>query len=101
MKQIILITCLIGQVEAYYAQIFDQQATQHKLDLEQIAALAAYAQEARQGYQAIQNGLNTIKAITSGELTLHTLFFAALAGINPQLILYVQDFPPAGLQHGH
>lgn len=100
MKQFILFACLFGQVKASYAQVFDQKATQHKLALEQIATLATYAQEARQGYQAVQNGLNAIKAITSGELSLHTLFFAALAGINPKLLTYVQDFPPAGLQHG-
>ena len=100
MKQLFLIACLIGQVKASYAQIFDQKATQQKLALEQIAALSVYAQEALQGYQAVQNGLNIIKEITNGEFNLHTIFFAALAGINPKLFLYVQDYPPAGLLHG-
>lgn len=100
MKQFILFACLFGQVKASYAQVFDQRATLNKLALEEIAALSAYAQEARQGYQIVQNGLNTIKAITSGEFNLHTIFFVALAGINPKFVIYVQDFPPAGVQHG-
>lgn len=100
MKQFILFACLFGQVKASYAQIFDQEGALNKLALEQIAALTTYAREARQGYQAVQNGLNTIKTITGREFNLHTIFLAALAGINPKLAIYVQDFSPAGVQHG-
>lgn len=100
MKRLFLITCICLQAGASSAQVFDQKATQQQLNLQQIAALAAYARLARQGYQAVQNGLNTIKAVTSGELTLHTLFFAALAGINPQIFLYVQVHPPLSPQSG-
>ncbi|TDX01840.1 hypothetical protein [Dinghuibacter silviterrae] len=90
MTRFILIACICIQARASSAQFFGQQATQQKLLLEQVVALAQYAREARQGYQAVQQGLAAIEAITNGELTLHTIFFAGLAGINPQLFLYVQ-----------
>ena len=91
MIRILIIACLCVRAEASSAQVFDQKATQQKLLTQQIAALVLYAREARQGYQTVQQGLATIKAITSGELALHTLFIAALAGINPQIVLYVQS----------
>lgn len=94
----ILIACIWIQAGAASAQIFDQHATQRKLLLEQITALVQYAREARQGYQAVRQGLATIATITSGERTLHILFFAGLAGINPKLFLYVQMHFSFGLQ---
>lgn len=100
MIRTLIMTCLCLQAGALSAQVFDQKATQEKLNIQQIAALVQYAREARQGYQVVQQGLATIKAITGGELTLHALFFAALAGINPQIVLYVQSHPPLIPQPG-
>jgi hypothetical protein len=90
MAKYILIACLLGRAGALHAQ------TQTQIELKQIAALALYAQEAKKGYEKIHAALKNIKNIKEAEYALHQIFYAALAGINPQIFFYVENHDPLG-----
>ena len=90
MAKYLLIACLLGRAGTLHAK------TQTQTALKQIAALALYAQEAKKGYEQIHSALKNIKNIKQAEYALHTIFYAALAGINPQLFFYVENHDPLG-----
>jgi hypothetical protein len=50
---------------------------------EQLAKLELYLQEAKQGYNIVQQGLTTIGNIKKGDFDLHSLFFSSLMLVNP------------------
>ena len=64
-------------------EIFKQKKTQLKYSLKQIAGLGMYAEFLKEGYQAVNEGLNTVKDITNGEFNLHSLFINSLKTISP------------------
>ena len=64
-------------------EFFKQRKTQLKYSLAQIAALKAYAEVAKKGYNIVSSGLNTVRDITNGEFKLHTVFIDALKTVSP------------------
>lgn len=55
---------------------------------ERVALLQVYLELAQRGYRTVQNGLETVREITNGEFSLHTLFQDRLKKVNPILRQY-------------
>jgi hypothetical protein len=66
-----------------WAEFFKQKKTQKKYLLNQIAALQVYIDYARKGYELVDNGLQTIRDMTSGEFSLHNAFLSSLKQVSP------------------
>lgn len=93
MKKIILATALTAICfKPLVAQTFDewlnQQSTQKKYLLQQIAALQVYISYAKTGYNIVSDGLNTIRDIKKGDLNIHKTFFNSLKAVNPKIARY-------------
>lgn len=67
---------------------FNQQSTQKKYLMQQIAALQMYISYAQKGYKIVSGGLNTIRDIKKGELNIHSTFFNSLKAVNPKIARY-------------
>jgi hypothetical protein len=67
---------------------FNQQSTQKKYLLQQIAALQVYISYAKKGYNIVSSGLNTIRDIKKGDLNIHNTFFNSLKAVNPKIARY-------------
>lgn len=67
---------------------FNQQSTQKKYLLQQIAALQVYISYAKKGYNIVSGGLNTIRDIKKGDLKIHNTFFNSLKAVNPKIARY-------------
>lgn len=67
---------------------FNQQSTQKKYLLQQIAALQVYISYAKKGYNIVSSGLNTIRDIKKGDLNIHNAFFNSLKAVNPKIARY-------------
>lgn len=68
----------------------NQKSTQKKYLLQQIAALQVYINYAKKGYNIVSGGINTIRDIKKGDLTLHNTFFSSLKTINPKISRYAK-----------
>lgn len=68
-----------------FREFFKQKQTQRTYLLEHIVALQGYAGLARRGYRVVQKGLYTIQGLSSGELSLHKLFFSRQQQLNGSL----------------
>lgn len=66
-----------------WAEWFKQKKTQKKYLLNQIAALQVYIGYARQGYELVGSGLETVRAVTGGEFGLHEGFIYGLKAVSP------------------
>jgi hypothetical protein len=66
------------------------QSKQLKVLLQQIAALKVYGNYVQKGYGIAQKGLTMISDIKNGELNLHTVFYNALATVNPKVRSYAK-----------
>ena len=66
------------------------QSKQFKVLLQQIAALRVYGNYVQKGYGIAQKGLTMISDIKNGELNLHTVFYNALATVNPKVRSYAK-----------
>lgn len=64
---------------------FQQDQTALKYSTEQVVALRTYGRALQKGYTIVQEGLNTIEAIKSGDFNLHKAFFDRLDQVNPRL----------------
>ncbi len=62
-----------------------QKKTQVKYLLQQIAANKVYLDYVQQGYKIANNGLQAIRRIKDGDITLHRDFFAAHRTVNPKI----------------
>src|SRR3546814_293473 len=62
---------------------FRQKKTQKEYLVMQIAALQAYIQVAKRGYEIAKTGLTTIGNIKDGDFNLHRDFFSSLENVNP------------------
>jgi len=61
-----------------WAEFFKQKKTQRRYLAQQLAGLQAYLSFARQGYNIIKDGTNTISAFKKGDFNLHSLYFSGL-----------------------
>lgn len=95
MKKIILTLSFAALwISSVTAQTFDewtnQQSTQKKYLLQQIAALQVYLGYAKKGYTIVTSGVNTIRNIKNGDLNLHRDFFNRLKNVNPAISRYIK-----------
>lgn len=95
MKKIILTLAFAALwISSVTAQTFDewtnQQSTQKKYLLQQIAALQVYLGYAQKGYNIVTGGINTIRNIKNGDLNLHRDFFNRLKNVNPAIHRYAK-----------
>lgn len=95
MKKIILTLSFAALwISSVTAQTFDewtnQQSTQKKYLLQQIAALQVYFGYAKKGYTIVTSGVNTIRNIKNGDLNLHRDFFNRLKNVNPAISRYIK-----------
>lgn len=70
------------------AEWTQQNKTQIKYLVQQIAALQAYAMFAEKGYSIAKTGLNAIGNIKKGDFTLHSDYFSSLKKVNPNVKAY-------------
>ncbi len=68
----------------------NQNSTQKKYLLQQIAALQVYLGYAKKGYTIVTSGVNTIRNIKNGDLNLHRDFFNRLKNVNPAIRRYAK-----------
>lgn len=95
MKKIILTLAFAALwISSVTAQTFDewtnQQSTQKKYLIQQIAALQVYLGYAKKGYNIVTGGINTIHNIKNGDLNLHRDFFNRLQNVNPAIRRYAK-----------
>ena len=69
---------------------FNQNSTQKKYLLQQIAALQVYLSYAKKGYNIVTGGINTIRNMKNGDLNLHRDFFNRLESVNPAIRRYAK-----------
>lgn len=77
---------------------FRQKATQRKYLIQQIAALEVYKGYVKTGYHIVDGGLNLIKDVKNGDLSLHKNYFGSLKGVNPRIKRYVKVAATIDLQ---
>jgi hypothetical protein len=68
----------------------NQNSTQKKYLLQQIAALKVYLGYAKKGYTIVTSGVNTIRNIKKGYFNLHRDFFSRLKNVNPAIRRYAK-----------
>lgn len=68
----------------------NQNSTQKKYLLQQIAALKVYLGYAKKGYTIVTSGVTTIRNIKNGDLNLHRDFFNRLKNVNPAIRKYAK-----------
>lgn len=68
----------------------NQNSTQKKYLLQQIAALKIYLGYAKKGYNIVTGGINTIRNIKNGDFNLHQDFFNRLKNVNPAIRRYAK-----------
>jgi hypothetical protein len=66
-----------------FAEWFDQKNTQKKYLLQQIAALALYADYLKQGYHIASGGFNSISGSLRTEYGLHKTYYDRLNAVSP------------------
>lgn len=79
---ILLLFSLSSQAQTW-DEIFKQKKTQKKYLLQQILAMKIYAGYLKDGYDIATQGINSIKAFSNGEFTLHSDFFNSLEMVSP------------------
>ena len=80
---IILLLFSLGSQAQTWDEIFKQKKTQKKYLLQQILAMKVYAGYLKDGYNIASQGINSIKAFSNGEFTLHSDFFNSLEIVSP------------------
>jgi hypothetical protein len=94
MKKIVLVSLVILCANNIFAQTweewFNQNSTQRKYLLQQIAAFKVYSGYLSKGYSIAKNGLNTIKGFKNGDLIQHTNYFNSLVTVNPKVKRYTR-----------
>ncbi|MCA6440682.1 MAG: hypothetical protein IM581_12170 [Chitinophagaceae bacterium] len=68
----------------------NQNSTQKKYLLQQIAALKVYLDYTKKGYNIVTGGINAIRNIKKGDLNLHRDFFNGLKNVNPAIRRYAK-----------
>jgi hypothetical protein len=94
MKKFIAVALLLAFAESISAQTFtewfNQNATQKKYLIQQIAALQMYIGYFSKGYSIVKKGLNTIQDIKHGNYNLHSSYFTSLVTVNLQIKRYTK-----------
>lgn len=89
MKKILLILSLGLVANSIHAQTFaewfEQKKTRIQYLAKQIAALQVYITDAEKGYKIVEDGVHTIGDIKNGEFNLHSVFFASLKTVSPEV----------------
>ncbi|UCS94346.1 hypothetical protein KZP23_04770 [Echinicola marina] len=88
---ILALGLLILAVPSYgqnWKEWFKQKKTQKEYLIQQVIALQSYMEVAKEGYQIVKTGWQTVEDITDGEFSLHRDFFARLDGISPVVSRY-------------
>lgn len=86
MKAIILMSMFafsFGVKAQTFSEWFQQNSTQKKYLLQQIAALKVYAGYLQKGYNIAREGLSNINGFAKGEFYLHDDYFRSLKTVNP------------------
>jgi len=73
-----------------FGEWFQQDKTQKKYLLAQIAALQIYLDYIKKGFTICHDGLYFIHQVKNGEFNLHSLFFSSLKKVNPQVLHYAR-----------
>lgn len=81
---ILLLFLKEGEAQTF-REWFRQKKTQIDYLVKQIVGLQIYIEQAREGYEIAEKGLNLIGNIKDGDFTLHRDFFAALSNVNPAI----------------
>ena len=68
-----------------FAEWFEQNKTQKKYLLQQIAALAVFSGNLKQGYRAASKGLTSISGSLKTENSLHTTYYNRLKTVDPEV----------------
>lgn len=93
-KKLLLATAGLFAFLSLTAQTADewlnQNSTQKKYLLQQIAALKVYLGYSKKGYSIVTSGVNTIRNIKNGDLNLHRDFFNKLKNVNPAIRRYAK-----------
>jgi len=86
MAGVALMLCLF-RTAPVYAQTWNewlrQKKTQERYLLKQIAYLRLYADQAWKGYRLVDDGLEMVRKLTSGEHQLHEVFISGLSKVSP------------------
>lgn len=82
--------CLLPASSQTLAEWTEQEKTQKKYLLQQIAALQVYLNYAKKGYEVAGKGINTVRNIKKGDFNLHEEFFTSLKNVNPKISRYVK-----------
>ena len=73
-----------------WAEWMQQKKTQEKYLLQQIAVLQEYIDQAKKGYDIVSKGLNTVRSIKEGDVSLHSLFLGSFKTTNPNIKQYAR-----------
>ena len=82
--------CLSSATAQTLNEWLNQNSTQKKYLIQQIAALQVYLGYAKKGYSIVTSGVNTIRSIKNGDLNLHRDFFNRLKNVNPSIRKYAK-----------
>lgn len=84
-----VLCCCFNQLHGQtFAEYFQQNKTQKKYLLQQIAALQVYIGYVEKGYKVAKDGLNLIGDLKNGEFSLHKDYFSSLTAISPAVKNY-------------
>lgn len=85
---IILILCASAQLASgqFLGGIFNQNATERKYQLQQIAAIKVYLGYVKQGNDIVHKGASLIGDIRKGQMDLHADYYSSLRAVNPALL---------------
>ena len=94
MKGSLVILCLCVFAFLGYGQNTDewmnQENTQRKYLLRQIAATRTYARLLQKGYNTVRDGLKLVADVKSGDFAIHSTYFSSLKKVNPSLLKYAK-----------
>jgi hypothetical protein len=94
MKAIILSLSFLVMVNGSFSQTVaewtQQNKTQKKYLIQQIAAFQTYLRHLKNGYDIAHTGISTVKNIKNGEWDLHKDYFGSLIIVNPAIKNYAK-----------
>lgn len=73
-----------------FGEWFQQDKTQKKYLLAQIAALQVYLDYIKKGFTICHDGLTLIHDVKNGEFNLHSLFYSSLKTVSPPVLRYAR-----------
>jgi len=84
---LMLVTLIAPRLHAQtWDELFSQNKTQKKYLLEQIAALQVFTGYLKKGYEIVGSGLETVRSLSSAELSMRSGYLTALKLASPLII---------------